>query len=166
VIETFADDPERRWRFFSDQVMGGVSSGTLRFDHDVDRGRVRMTGLVSTANNGGFIQMQHRLEAPLPAHAGGVRLIARGHDQRYFIHLRRSGASAPTAFYCAGFDVTAEWRTIRLPFALFSASRAGMPALADGAGVASVAIVAHGRDHHADITVAEIGFFQTGDGRQ
>ena len=57
MIETFGDNPARRWRFFSDQVMGGVSSGALHFDHDDIRNWARMTGMVSTENNGGFIQM-------------------------------------------------------------------------------------------------------------
>ena len=159
MIETFADNPAGRWRFFTDQVMGGVSTGALHFDHDEDRSWARITGLVSTANNGGFIQMQHRLDVPLPADIGGVRLIARGNDQRYYIHLRRIGASAPTAFHRAGFDVTSEWREVRLPFARFTASNRGMPAVPDGPGVASAAVVAYGRDHRADIRVSEIGFY-------
>ena len=57
MIETFADNPASRWRFFSDQVMGGVSSGALHFDHDDIRNWAGMTGMVSTKNNGGFIQM-------------------------------------------------------------------------------------------------------------
>lgn len=159
MIETFADNPAGRWRFFTDQVMGGVSSGALHFDHDDNRNWARMTGAVSTANNGGFIQMQHRLDAPLPASVAGVRLIARGNDQRYYIHLRRTGASAPTAFYRAGFDVGSEWHEIRLPFALFTASNGGMPAPLEGSSIASVAVVAYGRDHQADIFIGEIGFY-------
>lgn len=159
MIETFADNPAGRWRFFTDQVMGGVSSGALHFDRDDNRNWARMTGTVSTANNGGFIQMQRLLEAPLPPGLTGVRLIARGNDQRYFIHLRRAGVSAPTAFYRAGFDVTSEWRETRLPFAQFTASNGVIPALLEGSNLASVGIVAYGRNHHADISVSEIGFY-------
>ena len=159
MIETFADNPAGRWRFFSDQVMGGVSSGALHFDHDDIRNWAWMTGMVSTENNGGFIQMQRLVEAPLPPGLTGVLLTARGNDQRYFIHLRRTGASAPTAFYRAGFDVTSEWCKTRLPFALFIASNGGIPALLEGSDLASVGIVGYGRNHHADICVSEIGFY-------
>ena len=159
MIETFADNPASRWRFFSDQVMGGVSSGALHFDHDDIRSWARMTGMVSTENNGGFIQMQRLLGAPLPSGLTGVRLIARGNDQRYFIHLRLTGASAPTAFYRAGFDVTSEWCETRLPFALFSASNGGTPALLEGSNLASVGIVAYGRNYLAEICISEIGFY-------
>ena len=159
MIETFADNPAGRWRFFTDQVMGGVSSGALHFDHDDNRNWARMTGTVSTANNGGFIQMQHRLDAPLPPAVSGVRLIARGNDQRYYIHLRRTGASAPTAFHRAGFDVSSEWHEIRLPLTLFTASNGGMLAPLEGPSIASVAVVAYGRDYQADICIREIGFY-------
>ena len=68
--------------------MGGVSVGKLSFHSETDQSFARMTGLVSTANNGGFIQMQMRMEGPLLAGIQGVRLIACGNDQRYFVHLR------------------------------------------------------------------------------
>ena len=159
MIETFGDNPARRWRFFSDTVMGGVSSGRLQFDSDHDRRWARMTGTVSTANNGGFIQMQARFEAPLPAGLDGVRLVARGNDEGYFIHLRRAGEAMPTAFYRAGFDVTSGWRETRLPFALFTASNQRIPASVAGTDIASIAVVAFGKDHGVDISVSEIGFY-------
>ena len=159
MFDIFKDDPERHWRFFSDTVMGGVSSGQVHFGRDGDRHWAQMTGTVSTANNGGFIQMQRRLDPPLPVGRGGVQLVARGNDQPYFIHLRIAGAAAPTSFYRAGFHATTDWRDFRLPFSLFKASRAGMPALLENASIASVAVVAFGSDHHADISVSDIGFY-------
>jgi len=44
------------WQFFSDRVMGGVSSGKMEFVKDDERSSMHMTGAVSLANNGGFIQ--------------------------------------------------------------------------------------------------------------
>ncbi len=159
MIDTFADNAAGRWRFFTDKVMGGVSSGALHFDNDGNRRWARMTGMVSTANNGGFIQMQRLLEPPLPSRLTCVRLIARGNDQRYFIHLRCTGALAPTAFYRAGFDVTSEWCETRLSFALFTAPNGEISALLEGPNLASVGVVAYGRNHHADICVSEIGCY-------
>ena len=37
TLEDFAMQPETRWRFFSDQVMGGVSTGAIAFDERVRR---------------------------------------------------------------------------------------------------------------------------------
>ena len=31
MIDTFEEQPERRWRYFSDQVMGGLSQGQANF---------------------------------------------------------------------------------------------------------------------------------------
>jgi len=44
------------WQFVSDRVIGGVSSGKIEFVKDDDRSSMHMTGAVSLANNGGFIQ--------------------------------------------------------------------------------------------------------------
>jgi hypothetical protein len=95
MIEDFRVQPETRWRFFADTVMGGVSSGQVQFPSDGARTFARMTGRVSTENNGGFIQMQVELNEPPPEGTTGVRLIARGNYQRHFVHLRTSGTILP-----------------------------------------------------------------------
>ena len=81
TIEEFALQPETRWRFFTDGVMGGVSSGQLAFKQDDGRQYARMTGAVSTANRGGFIQMRFDLASPPPEGSTGVRLVVRGNHQ-------------------------------------------------------------------------------------
>jgi hypothetical protein len=91
VIDDFTMQPETRWRFFTDQVMGGVSTGGIAFAQDDGTPYARMTGRVSTANRGGFIQMQLDLASPPPEGTTGVRLVVRGNAQRYFVHLRTSG---------------------------------------------------------------------------
>lgn len=70
--------PENRWRSLTDQVMGGVSTGDLAFAQENGTPFARMTGRVSTANRGGFIQM--RLDLASPPHQGttGVQLFVRG----------------------------------------------------------------------------------------
>ena len=159
VIEDFQAQPETRWRFFADTVMGGVSSGQVRFVTEAGHMHAHMTGRVSTENNGGFIQMQMELPNAPPEGTLGIRLIVRGNDQRYFVHLRTKGTLLPWQYYQAAFDVTREWKEIRLPFDAFAAS--GMllrdTPLADS--LTSVGIVAYGRDHNAEIDVLEVGFY-------
>ncbi|MBJ6722703.1 CIA30 family protein [Bacillus sp. PR5] len=58
MMEDFKLQPETRWRFFTDTVMGGASSGQMRFVAENGRTHAQMTGRVSLENNGGFIQMQ------------------------------------------------------------------------------------------------------------
>jgi hypothetical protein len=63
LTEVFADNPASRWRFFTDTVMGGVSAGNMAFHSEPNQRFARLTGLVSTANNGGFIQMQMQMKS-------------------------------------------------------------------------------------------------------
>jgi Complex I intermediate-associated protein 30 (CIA30) len=159
IIEDFTMQPETRWRFFTDQVMGGVSTGGVVFANEDGTSFARMTGRVSTANRGGFIQMRLDLGIPPPAGTTGVRLIVRGNDQRYFVHLRTGGTLLPWQYYQAGFDATESWNEVRLPLDAFKASGALLRGLSNPASLTSVAVVAYGRDHDARIDVRELGFY-------
>lgn len=159
MIMDFETQPETRWRFFADTVMGGVSSGQLRFLQEDGRTFARLSGRVSTENNGGFIQMQMDLATPPPDGTTGLRLIVRGNEQRYFAHLRTRGTVLPWQYYQAGFDVTGAWTEVRLPFTAFVPSGAILRDVPQPRGLRSVAIVAYGRDHVAEIDVREVGFY-------
>ena len=159
MIENFKLQPETRWRFFTDSVMGGESTGQVAFLKEGDRTYAHMTGDVSTENNGGFIQMRMDLPDAAPEDATGVRLIVRGNDQTYFVHLRTSGTMLPWQFYQAGFEVTGEWREVRLPFDNFRRSGRLLRAVPVVGSLKSIAIVAYGRDHEAGIDVREVGFY-------
>ncbi len=159
LIEDFVGQPENRWRFFADTVMGGVSTGTVRFMQEGGRTHMQMTGTVSTANNGGFIQIRMDLTTPPPEGASGVRLVVRGNDQRYFVHLRTDGTVLPWQYYQAGFDVTRDWVEVRLPLSEFAASGALLRDAPEAARLTSIGIVAYGRDHKAEIDVREVGFY-------
>ncbi|MEP1201624.1 CIA30 family protein [Tateyamaria sp.] len=159
MIDNFESQPETRWRFFADTVMGGVSSGQVAFERDGEAAFARMTGIVSTANNGGFIQIRTELPDAVPAGTVGVRLIVRGNDQKYFVHLRTSGTVLPWQYYQAGFDVSGTWAEIRLPFAAFEASGSMLRTVPRADSLRSVGIVAYGRDHDAEIDIREVGFY-------
>ena len=49
---------ENNWAYLADTVMGGVSQGGAEFA----AGALRLTGQVSTKNNGGFIQVRTRVD--------------------------------------------------------------------------------------------------------
>ena len=159
VIEDFTMQPETRWRFFTDQVMGGISTGSVAFEREGDIAFARMTGRVSTANRGGFIQMRLDLASPPPKDTIGVRLIVRGNTQRYFVHLRTGGTLLPWQYYQAGFDVTESWTEVRLPLDAFAASGVLLRDVPKPGSLTSVAVVAYGRDHDARIDMREVGFY-------
>lgn len=159
LIEDLGMRPEAGWRFFTDAVMGGVSSGQVVFAQDDGQPHARMTGRVSTANRGGFIQMRLDLASPPPEGTTGVRLVVRGNDQRYFVHLRTAGTVLPWQYYQAGFDVTQSWSEVHLPMDAFVASGSLLRTKPRPRSLTSVAVVAFGRDHDAEIDVHEVGFY-------
>ena len=159
IIEDFTMQPQTRWRFFTDQVMGGVSTGDVAFAQENGVSFARMTGQVSTANRGGFIQMRLDLATTPPEGTTGVRLMVRGNAQRYFVHLRTGGTLLPWQYYQAGFDVTESWTEVRLPLDAFKASGALLRDVPEASSLTSLAVVAYGRDHDAQIDVREVGFY-------
>lgn len=150
---------EPRWRFFTDKVMGGLSTGEMVFGQEDGHGFARMTGHVSTANRGGFIQMRQDLTNPPPEGTAGVRLLVRGNGQRYFVHLRGDSARMPWQYHQAGFEVTEVWVEVRLPFAAFVPCGGLQGGVPKPGSLTSVAVVAYGRDHAARIDVREAGFY-------
>lgn len=159
LIEDFTMQPESRWRFFADTVMGGVSTGQLRFETEEGQSHARLTGIVSTANNGGFIQIRRDLETAPPSGATGLRLVVRGNDTRYFVHLRTSGTLLPWQYHQAGFEVTQDWTEVRLPFDSFAPSGGLVRSELRPETITSVGIVAFGRDHEADVSVRAMGYY-------
>jgi hypothetical protein len=159
LIDDFDIEPEARWQFIADTVMGGTSTGQIEFVRGDGDTYARMTGSVSTENNGGFIQFRMELSEPPPEGIVGMRLIARGNDQRYFVHLRTSGTILPWQYYQAGFDVAQEWAEVRLPFEDFKASGWLLRSVPKPESLKSVGIVAFGRDHEAEINVREVSFY-------
>lgn len=162
VLDSFMVDAPSRWEFIADGVMGGVSTGELTFPKIQGKTSLRLTGSVSTENRGGFIQARYYLQDPLPVSAKGIWLKVRGNNQRYFVHLRTNGTILPWQYYQAGFDVSGQWQLISLSWSDFkpsgglSGSFLRANPLAET--IESIAIVAFGRDHQAEIEVAEIGY--------
>lgn len=153
----------RYWRFLSDRVMGGVSDGRVDFVTLDGRPAARMTGDVSTANNGGFIQFRAGLDMRgLPdagADLAGITISARGNDQTYFIHLRTNDTRRPWHYYSAAFTVDQQWQTFTLPFSDFKHSAGLAPLTPPPDQLTSIGIVAYGRDHAADVAVSSIAFY-------
>jgi hypothetical protein len=159
LIEDFTMQPETRWRFFTDQVMGGASTGGVTFAQEDGIAFAWMTGRVSTANRGGFIQIRLNLASPPPEGTTGVRLVVRGNTQRYFVHLRMGGTLLPWQYYQTGFEVSESWTEVRLPLDAFTVSGALLRTVPKPGSLTSVAVVAYGRNHDGQIDVREVGFY-------
>lgn len=148
-----------RWDYFSDQVMGGVSEGKVTFEVVSGLPILRLTGHVSTANRGGFIQARTKLDQPLPDTAQGIVLQVRGNSQPYYVHLRTKWTVLPWQLYQAKFDTTEAWQEVRIPFAAFTPYGGLLRPTFKIADLRSVAVVAFGRDYDADLSVRAIGVY-------
>jgi hypothetical protein len=149
---------EGQWRLVTDQVMGGVSSGRLTEDTYAGRPCVHLTGQVSTANNGGFVQMALDLgRFDASAYAGIVFQIA-GNGETYNVHLRTSDLWLPWQSYRASFVAGPDWQEVRIPFARFEPYRTGRDLRSDR--LVRIGLVGIGRDFAADFCVGEIAFMR------
>ena len=151
-----------RWRVVSDQVMGGISKGSVGYDIIDGRRCLRLTGDVSVENNGGFIQAALDL-APSGAildasHYTGVRLAVQGNGEQYSVHLRTPDNTRPWQSYRAHFTAGAEWETIDVPFDAFTPHRLEAPL--DLMRLRRIGLVAIGRAFHADLGVAELRLYR------
>ena len=159
MIEDFASNPETRWAFFTDQVMGGVSNGEASFAREANENYVRLRGKVSTENNGGFIQIRTKLESRIPRSAQGITLTVRGNGEEYLLHVRTPGTVLPWQYYQASFTTTPDWKEILIPFDSFKPSGRTFRASLRPQSARSIGVVAYGRDYDADVSVASVGFY-------
>jgi len=149
------------WAVISDQVMGGVSSGSMRRETLAGRPAVRLRGGVSLENNGGFLQLALDLGtggAPVDASAwAGIRLDVRGNDETYNLHLRTTDLKRPWESYRQSFVATREWQRLHLPFTGFTPHRTEYPLRTDR--LRRLGIIAIGRAFQADVALADIRFY-------
>ena len=149
------------WQFVSDRVMGGVSSGKIAFINEDERSSMHMTGAVSLANNGGFIQARTSFNPEGRSfdarRYAGVKLRTKGNTQQYAVHLRTAETRLARQYYQAAFSTNGQWREIKIPFTLFKPYSLGRPL--NTRTLKSIAIVAIGREFEADIFVDEIAFY-------
>jgi hypothetical protein len=149
-----------RWRLVSDRVMGGVSDGTLSRETVAGRRALCMRGLVSLENNGGFLQLALDLHPSGSLDAAayeGVRLLVRGNNERYSLHLKSADVRMPWQSYRQEFEAGARWRPVRLPFGDFQPHRIDTPL--DTGRLRRLGLVAIGRRFGVDLCVAELSLY-------
>ena len=158
----FNADSGKYWQYVSDRVMGGVSDGRVDLEKDGEMYYARLTGNVSTANNGGFIQLRAGVSFANSEKNGnnlqGVRLNVRGNGETYYIHIRTNENWSPSDYYSATFKADSEWQIIDLPFNKFERKWSANSTL-DAKNIRSFGIVAYGKDYVSDVSVSTIEFY-------
>jgi len=163
IIDDFTDRPERRWQFYTDQVMGGVSDGRASVLSGFAGPYVRLEGLVSTANNGGFIQIRRDILNGVKD-AEGILLTVRGNGENYYIHLNTNETiflpQQYRYYYQAIFPTSKDWTEVKLPFSTaFKRSNFNISKSFDGNQIKTIGILAYGKDHNALLEVSHLSFY-------
>jgi hypothetical protein len=151
------------WEGFTDRVMGGVSDLQSTIRTEGDTRYLSMSGHVSTRNNGGFIQVRLKVGSNLAPFDGsrfhGIRLVARGKGDGYYLHVRTAGMIAPWKYYGASIPISPDWATIDVPWSSFQPGDYGRIGEFRPTLLKSLAIVAAKKDFDALIEVREIGLY-------
>ncbi|MEO0375456.1 MAG: CIA30 family protein [Cyanobacteria bacterium P01_A01_bin.17] len=107
-------DLDQTWGVLDDVVMGGASSSSFQ----AKDGAALFSGIVTTANSGGFASVRTRnFEPPLDLNNhSGIELQVKGDGQRYKF-LMRDEDSWDSVAYAYSFDTEADqWQTVQIPF--------------------------------------------------
>ncbi len=151
------------WRLFTDQVMGGVSIGTMACDVIAGRAAIRMRGDVSLENNGGFVQIALDLSRDggvVDASAwSGIELDVSGNGEEYGVHLRTDALTRPWQSYRQVFTAHAAWRAAQLRFDSFVPYRTDIPL--DTHRLRRIGVVAIGRDLSSDLALGGLRFMSS-----
>jgi len=156
LFENFINNPQEKWEFISDQVMGGVSDGKVEYFKENDVSYARMTGKVSLENNGGFIQIRKKMDFSLSKDVQSIKIQVRGNNQEYYIHIRTSGTILPWQYYQAPFIATDKWETQDIKLLDFKRSGIMLAKKINPKNIKSIAIVAYGKEYEAFIDVNNI----------
>ena len=161
IIDNLTPEKNQQWVFFTDRVMGGVSSGKLEIGSEDGSKYYRMTGNVSTANNGGFIQFQADLSniSNTEEVFNGIKIKVRGNNENYQIFIRTNLTVLPWQYYSSEFYASNQWKEIKLPFSSFKRSNFYQPKNINNTDIRTLGIVAYGKDYSADLNVGLIEFY-------
>jgi hypothetical protein len=156
-----------QWQLITDQIMGGVSEGTMVRDTVAGRPAIRLRGDVRLENNGGFVQIALDLSPDGRAVDGsrwsGIELDVFGNGEAYGLHLRTDALTRPWQSYRQIFTADPIWQTVQLPFDQFVPHRTDLPL--DPCILRRVGIIAVGRAFSADLALGGLRFMTSPQGQ-
>ena len=146
---------KNNWAYLADTVMGGVSQGSAEFSS----GALKLIGKVSTENNGGFIQVRTRINSSEARDKIGLKIKVKGNGDTYYLHVRNASARLPWHYYTVSFRTSEKWQEILIPFESFEKSATFMPKRLNTDTIKTIGLVAYGKDHEADVSIATVEFY-------
>lgn len=147
----------QKWEYISDKVMGGISDGKAEIINGEDL-FLRLSGNVSTKNNGGFIQVRSSKEIS-SNNFSGIKLKVRGNPSSYYVHVRTSSLLFPWQYYSGEFLVDNHWSYVKIYFKNFKKSNFYQPSTFSSLEIKSIGFVAFGKDFEAKLDIMEAELF-------
>ena len=142
--------------------MGGVSEGGTSVGLDSEGPYVRLEGSVSTANNGGFIQIRRNVSEQ-PKNLKGILLKVRGNGEMYYIHVNTNETiflpQQYRIYYQASFPTSKNWSEIKIPFLTFKRSSTQISKYLKGKNLKTIGFLAYGRNHNALLEIKHLSFY-------
>ena len=148
-----------QWAYLADTVMGGISEGTAQFEDQGTSQVIRLSGEVSTANNGGFIQVRSPVAWEAAKGKTGIKLMVKGNGDLYYLHIRSTNTRVPWHYYQKSFQTNSSWTEVRLPFESFIKSSSLMKNQLNHSKIKTIGLVAYGKDYTADVSVKSLEFY-------
>ena len=148
-----------RWVYLADTVMGGVSEGSANIIDTPNGKAIKLSGKVSTQNNGGFIQVRVSMPKGVATEFKGIKLKVKGNNDEYFVHIRNSSSKLPWHYYSKSFIAKNEWQIIELPFSDFSRSSSFIRKKMKIESIKTIGLVAYGKDYNADVSFLDVSFY-------
>lgn len=105
----------KEWFIVNDGVMGGSSQSSIHLDKD---GNAVFSGQISLENNGGFASVRYETSQKDVQDYPYVNLRVKGKPSTYQFRVKKSKAEEAHS-YVQTFDVTSEWKTVRLKLSTF-----------------------------------------------
>lgn len=160
LYDGYDTNPLMHWQSADDRVMGGESIARLEQKFEENAHLACLSGRVSLANRGGFIQMKWPVDSSAfdLSNISGVYLEVRGNGETYNVHLRSRQLWLPWQSYRQTFNTTQSWQTIYLPFSAFMGYKTSKPL--EPAELSKIGIVAIGRAFEVDVCVRQLGFYR------
>ena len=153
-----SENSSKKWEFVSDKVMGGISEGKFEILKDKKNNFLRLSGIVSTENNGGFIQIRTNFDVN-EENFNGIRIKARGLPSEYFIHIRTSFLLLPWQYYSGKFVVSEVWEDHEILFEDFEKSNFYQPSLFSSSDIKSIGFVAFGKNFEPQLDILKAELF-------
>jgi len=157
------------WRGISDRVMGGISQGFIKRETDLEgRSANVLTGHVSLANGGGFVQMvtdlalDPRMNSVDASGFDGIEVdvLCRHEPRKFNVHLRTPGTFQQASYrYTHTLESEGKWELVRIPFSSFEGYGEKDMVTLDTSTLRRVGIVAIGEEMDVFLAVSGVRFY-------